>query len=71
MTLELGYMTEGHFDSVVRPELMVKPSPYKKKDVDSNNSLGIDSKKVVDNNSYQSSEMKNVPNLDLKQPTRP
>lgn len=32
MAMESGYIEEEHYDSVVRPELMVKPTPYKKKE---------------------------------------
>lgn len=30
--MELGYIGEEHYDSVVKPELMIKPSLYVKKE---------------------------------------
>lgn len=31
VALELGYMEEEHFDRIVRPELMIQPTVFKKK----------------------------------------
>jgi len=53
VALELGYMEEENFDRVVRPELMVKPSPYLRKDFASCGSLdGFASEKVSEKKSY-------------------
>ena len=50
---EVTRMEEENFDRVVRPELMVKPSPYLRKDFASCGSLdGFASEKVSEKKSY-------------------